>query len=120
MKKIFLFLSAFILIFSFNSCYYDNETDLYPNIPGSDTTNSCDTVGLTYNTDLLPFFNSKCNGCHNSYTPILTNYAQTQSYVATNGMKLFDYVKDGNHQSVTLTDCEKSKLKAWINAGIPQ
>ena len=120
MKKVFLILSVSVLLFGFEACYYDNEVDLYPKVPGSDTTNSCDTTGLTYTSDLLPLFNDKCNSCHNSITPILTDYSQTQSYVASTGTKLYDYVKNGDHNSIVLTDCEKSKLKAWINAGVPQ
>lgn len=120
MKKLLFILSAAFLLFSISGCYYDNEADLYPKVPGSDTTNTCDTIGLTYTTDMLPIFNTYCNGCHGSQTPVLTGYSTTQAYVAANGTKLYDYVKNGTHNSVILSDCEKAKLRSWINAGAPQ
>src|SRR5215212_9866450 len=57
-----LIISAFILSLSFQSCYYDNEEELYPQA------GNCDTAGVTYSAKIKPMVDTRCAlvGCHGS------------------------------------------------------
>ncbi len=127
-KNLFVALSLLGSIFlsiSIQSCYNDNEEDLY----GSSTT-ICDTAIGTYTKNVLPILNAQCatTGCHNATTASaganLSGYATTKSYI-TNKKNLFigsikhtsgfsAMPKGGNK----LAACEISKIESWINAGM--
>lgn len=108
-----------------SSCYYDNEDDLYPYDPNT----SCDTLNIVYNTDIKPILeNNGCVSCHSTAGPsggvILDTYEQTK-IVADNG-RLFGSVNHDDGYSPMpqggnkLSDCDLSKIQAWINDGSPE
>lgn len=106
-----------IMALSFNSCYYDNEEELYVN---SDTTNTCDTLNVTYAVQIKPIFDSKCISCHGSagsqQLPLLDAYNVAHEYAIMTGNRLLEYINSG-HQSQTYTSCEKAQIVKWINTG---
>ena len=111
-----------LLIFStLQACKYDNEAELYPNPP------VCDTIQMTYSTDILPILQTHCYGCHSvgsniSGHPfddynIIKNYALIGKLVArTNDtLKPMPQPQAGG----LLDECLRLKIKAWANRGAP-
>lgn len=117
MKKVLIILFVTAIL---TSCYYDNEVLLNP---GNGT---CDTNGVTYNGTVVTLLQtSGCIGCHSGAAPSgnisLATYANVKA-VAQNG-KLYGAI---NHSpgfspmpqgGSKLSNCNISKIKAWIDAG---
>lgn len=98
------------------SCYYDNEVDLYPD--------GCISTNVTYQGFVKPFISSNCS-CHLNGNAdggvILQTYSTLKTYV-DNG-KLLKVIK---HEPGVVpmpqgvpkrSDCEISKLEAWVSGG---
>ncbi len=113
-------LSLFILVVAVSGCYYDNEAELYPN-------NTCDTINVTYNSQIKTILNANCTTCHSGGSPAagisLDNYndAKTQ---ATNG-NLYGVVSystgyTGMPASGKMNDCNIALIKKWVDSGAPQ
>jgi hypothetical protein len=111
----FIMLSLFV-----SGCYYDNEEELYP-------VNTCNTIEMSYNTDVLPILQDNCYTCHDQASNLggvtLEGYANLINYVE-NG-KLLGVIKHeqgfpemplGNPQ---LAQCQIDKIEAWVNQGSP-
>jgi len=113
-------------LLALTGCYYDNEEELYPNPP------ECDTTNVTYSATILPIIRDNCFVCHNANPPqgniFLGDYASISAaaqipegqsgslYGAiTHNPDNFPMPKSGTQ----LSDCNISKIKAWINAGTP-
>jgi len=89
---------------------------------------SCDTQGVTYSNEVAPLLASRCTGCHSGATPQgnlrLTTYDEVKA--AAQSGKLYGSVaqlpgyapmpKGGS----ALSPCFVSKIKAWIDNGMPQ
>jgi hypothetical protein len=122
MKGSFL-LTIVIVGISMNSCYYDKADKLYPS-------STCDTVKMNFNTHIKPIMTNNClnQGCHTSANPngsiVLQTYAGTQATIA--GDKLINalkYVSGGSKNMPPigkLSDCDISKVEAWIKRGAPE
>lgn len=120
MKRLKLF-AYLLLITALQSCYYDNEEDLYPENA------ECDTNNVTYTTTIAPLMEANCNSCHNTNTPnagVITNNYTDLKVVADNG-QLWGAV---NHEQgyspmpknqAKLLKCDLAKIEAWLNAGAP-
>lgn len=123
MKKYIVFFSLLVLA----SCYYDKEEELYPSPSGG---GGCDTTAMTYATNIKPIFDQSCAmaGCHDATTKSsgydLSNY--TGSAAAAKSARFLGAI---NHTTgfspmpkgmAKLSDCNISKITAWINAGTPQ
>lgn len=119
MKLVSGIVLTFVLALTINSCYYDNEEDLYL---GSTT---CDTTAVTYSNSIAPVFSGYCNSCHGSSSPsgniITDNYAS----VKTNISRIQGAI---NHQSGyiampqsggKLSPCDLTKIDIWIRHGMP-
>lgn len=117
MKKIIF---AIIVIFSLNSCYYDNREDLL----GSTT---CDTTNVKYASTIAPLLNNaNCNDCHAApaiagANIILDNYTDLKKSV-DNGSLYGSIAHEGSYSkmpkdSEKLDSCTIAKIKAWIDAG---
>ena len=101
------------------SCYYDNEAKLYPG------TYCTPVVNPTFNTDVLPLLNAKCNSCHAGASPSggikLDSFAEVSKYVS-NG-KLLGSIKQTSGFSAMpknagkMPACQISVIEDWINAG---
>lgn len=120
-KKLLIYCSltlpALIII---SSCYYDIGEELYPSylIP-------CDTVNVTYQTDVLPVIKQNCYSCHSfaAYSISggginLEGYNQLKLY-ADNGqlMNAINHTggvtpmpKDG----AILSYCNRAAINRWI------
>lgn len=113
-----LLVSTLVMI----SCYRDVEEELYGGAGGT-----CNTSGVTYTAVNAMLQNSGCISCHSGSAPSggisLQGYANVRT-TALNG-KLYGTIsyaagyspmpKGGNKMSA----CDISKIKAWIDAGIP-
>ena len=101
------------------ACYYDNEEELY-----GTTTNVCDTVGMSYAIDIQPIIQNNCISCH-STTGVQSSspfelYADVKFY-ADNG-QLVTRTNDALSpmpQTGLMSECNRLKLRAWVNAGAP-
>lgn len=115
------FLGAVLLISITSSCYYDNEEELYGELP-------CDTTNNTYNGAIASLMADNCNACHGGSNPdagIRTdNYNDLQA-LAQSG-QLGGVV---NHESGfspmpkgarKLSVCDLQRINLWISTGTPE
>lgn len=100
-------------------CYYDNEQDLYPATPGG----GCDTLAVSFSTEVWPIINNKCTSCHSGSFPsgglALTNHAQVTAGLA-NIINRIERNPDDPllmPQGAKLDACSISKIKAWAAQG---
>nr|MBS0037021.1 hypothetical protein [Saprospiraceae bacterium] len=111
----YLFLVLLTLI---SACYYDVEEELYPN-------EICDTQEVSYSGFVKPVLEDNCLICHNSGSNMgnvtLEGIDNVRIYSA-NGRLLgaikhepgFSPMPQGNEK---LSDCQITKIEAWINQG---
>lgn len=126
MKKTILFASALaVLMYALtipSACFYDNEEDLYGE------TSSCDTAGIRYSVEIKAILAENCDKCHidgasefSGYE--LGNYDALKAYVDDG--KLIERTNDASSpmppksDGGLLPDCDRQKIKAWVNAGAP-
>ena len=122
MKRIaFYFTPLFFLIFTI-SCQYDNEEDLYIDLP------TCDTVNVIYSKSVKPILSGSCYSCHAvSNAPTLGSGIDLETYT-----ELMVQIDNGrllgaiNHASgfspmpkaeAKLDDCSIDIIEEWINQG---
>jgi len=119
LKKIHL---GFVLLscLFINSCYYDNEEELYGDV-------ECDTSNVTYTDDVLPVMEQNCYVCHaanvNQGGITLEGYDALKVYV-DNGRLLGAINHDSGFSPMPqnapkLPDCAISKIQAWVDDGAP-
>jgi hypothetical protein len=127
MKKLSAITSTILLSLAlcFQSCYRDNEEDLY-----GKNANTCDTSTATYAAFVSPLLSSKCatSGCHNAASASagvnLSNYTVTKAYLTNAKSAFLGAIKHSSsfspmpQGSAKLPDCDIAKLEAWINAGM--
>jgi hypothetical protein len=121
------FISAIItisLLFTINSCYYDNEALLYPasnSTPCTDT-----TTNISYSKDVVPMLQTQCYGCHNSGFPsgnITMGSYTTDKAVAQSG-KLYGVITNASGYSpmpkgsARMNSCQVALIKKWIDNGM--
>ena len=127
-SKISIFLISSFVCIGLTGCYYDTEEELYPD-SGSTT---CDTVSVSYATDIVPIVSTKCSnpGCHagvNAAAGIpLETYAGVKGFLDTDKARFISsIIWDGNASNMPkgasskMIDCNINTIKAWINAGYP-
>ncbi|MEZ4799597.1 MAG: hypothetical protein R2809_07470 [Flavobacteriales bacterium] len=105
-----------------NSCYYDNEEELYSG------TASCDTTNNVYNGTIQAIIARSCvGGCHEqavgSAGIILDSYVNLKNEVM-NGQVMCSIRHEGcspmpKNQN-KLSDCDINNLQAWIDSGYPE
>ncbi len=82
---------------------------------------TCDTTNIKYSTFVAPIVQNKCQGCHTSTPPLLTNYNQVKASIQTG--KFWGSITHASgysampKSSTKLADCELSKINAWIKRG---
>ena len=118
-----LLLSIVILVISMNSCYYDKADKLYPS-------STCDTAKMNFTSNIKPIISNNClnQGCHTTANPsgsiVLDTYSGTQATIA--GDKLINalkYITGGSKNmppAGKISDCDISKVEAWIKRGAPE
>ena len=127
--KISTFILSIVVSVSLTSCYYDTEEELYPD---SGIPLTCDTISVSYTTDIVPIMNSKCSysGCHagsNAAGGIaLETYAGVKAYIDDQKSRFISsIIWDGNASTMPkgasskMIDCNINTIKAWINSGYP-
>lgn len=115
-----LLVSAWVIMFTVNSCYYNKAELLYP-------PTNCDTASVTYRGTIVPVLSASCTGCHSGSTPAynidLSVYSVVKQHV-DNG-KLWGAVTHAPGypampaNSNKLSDCSLGKIRNWILAGAP-
>jgi hypothetical protein len=119
-------LGSIILSTSVQSCYYDNEADIY----GTATSGTCDTTTAKYATFVQPLMNAQCatSGCHNAASAAaganLGTYTATKAYITNSKAFFLGSIKHTSGYSQmpkggsTMAACDIKKLETWINAGM--
>lgn len=120
MKRPKLALASTLLFFTLFGCTYHNE-DFY----FKDNPDICYTENMSYTNDIVPIFENNCYSCHNSDDMTadidLGSFSTVQS-LATSGT-LIGVVSHADGYSPMplnngkLSDCEISKIQAWIDQG---
>ena len=109
-----------VLLLLFNSCYNDNEYDLYPFASAP-----CDSTNATYSRTIAPVMSANCNVCHSTAIAsggVVTDTYSAMSTLAANG-KLWGAVswasgyKPMPNGGSQLSPCDLGKIKKWINQG---
>lgn len=113
----FLFI---MLLWAMTGCYYDKAELLYPG-----SANCSVPAAPSFNTDVMPILNSRCNNCHAGNSPSggisLANYTDVKKSV-TNGSLMgsinwtsgFSPMPQGNSK---IPSCEIQKIQTWIDQG---
>lgn len=108
------------LSLTLSGCYYDKEELLYP-----DSANCTVPTAPTFNANVLPLLNSRCNSCHGGVAPSgginLTTYPEVMKYV--NNGSLMGSINHASGYSAMpknsgkLKTCEIETIQTWIDAG---
>jgi len=119
MKQILKLGITMLLIAFMQSCYYDNEEDLYPHIT------LCDTSNVTYSATVDIILDDHCNPCHSIEFPqegIVTDNYDDLKILVDNG-RFWGAVNHENGYSPMpknlpqMNACELSKIRIWIDNG---
>lgn len=112
-----------VAIVFLSGCYYDVEEELYP------YTGNCDTTSVSYSASILPILQiNGCLGCHTGGAPSgnisLENYISVKA-VAQSGRLMGSVSHAGGYTPMPqggnkLSACSINKLRAWIDAGMPE
>lgn len=120
-KRIRLLTSGLLVVFLglLQSCYWDNEEDLYPVVTG------CDTTNVTYSGTVAVILDDNCVSCHNSSfaqgSVVLDNYNDLK-VVVDNG-RFWGAVNHENGYTPMpqnlpkLNVCDLKKIRTWIDGG---
>jgi hypothetical protein len=118
-KIVFTLILISFWALSLPSCYYDNEEELYSG-------NSCDTTAVSYASDIVPILQNNCYGCHDA-SNFSTSGTQFDQYalikILANNGKLTNRTNSVNAPmppTALMDDCNRVKIKAWVDAGAPQ
>ncbi|MGE5424932.1 MAG: hypothetical protein ACM3N9_06190 [Syntrophothermus sp.] len=121
MKKYLKFLILFFVLgAALNSCYNDNEYDLYPYT-------ACDSTSSTYSGTIVSIMAANCNTCHSAALAngnvVTENYQGLQIIAANGKLKgVTNWLPGYVHMplnSLQLPQCDLAKINFWINAGFP-
>ena len=112
----FLLLVLASSLLSVQSCYYDNEQDLYGGVDG------CDTTAVKYSAQVTNLLENNCYACHSVASDVAGSPFDTYETLlplAQSG-KLVERINDAaNPMPPTglMPDCDRLKIEAWVNAG---
>jgi len=118
---VFAFLPA---VFLLSSCYYDSQEYLYPQ-----TSNTCDTVSVTYVKSVVPVIQNHCLSCHGNTTSALGNSIKLEDYAdiktrADDHSLLGSVAREGSYSpmpkgAAKLDPCKIATIRIWVDAGAP-
>lgn len=102
------------------SCYYDKEGILYP-----ETANCVPPASPSYQNDIRPILDGRCNNCHGGTSPSadikLDSYADVLPYVSDGSLigsiKHIGSFSPMPKNSGKLSACEIQKIDNWIKSG---
>lgn len=124
--KYLAFLTIVVFVFASQSCYYDNEEDLYQFF----NSGACNTTNVTYSTEVVATLQQYCYSCHNAQTAAtlgagidVSTYQQAKVYVDDGSLygsiihaAGFSPMPEGTGK---IPQCDQDIIKAWIDAGAP-
>lgn len=101
------------------ACYNDSEENLYPN------PSACDTVNVSYKTDVSPILENRCYNCHaNNTTNSIYEFEGHSDLLAIIATRNFlgAIKREAGVLAMPLggdkiPDCEISIIEAWITQG---
>lgn len=119
-----IFVAAIIGVFglwSLNSCYYDNEEELYPNPV------ECDTTNISYSGTVVPILENNCYSCHNTVNQqggiVVDNYDDLRVVIdngrfrgSINHLDGYSPMPQGGEK---LNECNLTKINMWLDNGAP-
>ena len=113
--------ASFVLIVSLmQGCYYDVESELYPNL-------ACDSTNVGFAGRIQPLIENQCESCHSGASPsggLLLVGHEAISDAALSG-SLFERIslEEGNPllmpPSGALGACDIAAIGQWIDDGAP-
>lgn len=118
-------LTSLLFFFSLilSGCYFDKESELYPSKTCGDTT------VVTYEQSIVPIMVANCNVCHSPGNPsgnVVTSTYEGLSAVAKDGNLWYAVTWQGpsatrmpQGATDTLSICDRTKIKKWIDAVSP-
>ncbi|MBX7202887.1 MAG: hypothetical protein K1X77_07430 [Bacteroidia bacterium] len=108
-----------------SACVYQNEDDLY----GKESLKGCDTLEVSYASDIRPLIDIHCIECHGTYPELgaasFTNHIQLSQYLDLNKKKFIESISHTGYSKLMpdnadkLPECEIRKMIHWIDAGYP-
>jgi len=116
LKRLFGFL---LLVAGLQACYYDNEQDLYPAVPG----NGCDTTTISYAATIQPIIQTRCTSCHSGGFPsgglALTSHGEVAGSVDRIINRIIRNEGDAQlmPQGAKMDACRIDQIIAWANQG---
>jgi hypothetical protein len=124
--KVLGFLLSGCFLLGLSACYYDVEEELY----GS-TTATCDTVSVSYASEVVPILEAKCYSCHAGDALAgggikLGTYPDLKSRIDNFKSRFISsIVQDGTVSAMPqgqpkMADCSINKIVAWVHQGYPQ
>ncbi|HEX5171227.1 MAG TPA: hypothetical protein VFW11_18755 [Cyclobacteriaceae bacterium] len=120
MRSFIIGLGIFYFLLVLESCYYDKEEVLYP-----DSFNCNSVSNPSFNVDVLPLLNAKCNNCHSGSFPSgnirLDTFADVLKY-ANNGSLMGSINQTSGYSPMPkngtkLSACQIQTIQNWITAG---
>ncbi|MDN5201379.1 hypothetical protein QQ008_08400 [Fulvivirgaceae bacterium BMA10] len=116
MLKRVLGIIGLVLIVIGQSCYYDNEEELYPD-------DNCDTSNVTFSGTVNPIIQTNCaiTGCHVPGTGRVVLQTPQQIKVIVDDGRLEQRAVQDKDMPPTgpLNNCEITQIQTWLNAGAP-
>jgi hypothetical protein len=120
---LWILLFVFLLVL-LNNCYYDSEEYLYPSL-----NSQCDTTNVTFSVSVKNILSNNCLSCHSNSNSSaggniqLENYADVKS-MADNGRLMGSVLHKSGYSPMpknggSLSDCDITILKKWIEAQTP-
>ena len=118
LPKTWTFLSACLLVLSWNGCQKSNYAEDHPPINNTDTCAS----QATYAGRIKKILDVNCaySGCHDgtNQEPNLTQYAPASA--AAVKIKQRACIEKNMPASAPLSDCDITRLRVWCETGTPQ
>jgi hypothetical protein len=119
MKTRFNLLLILAVFLTAQSCYFDNEEELYP------SAGECDLTNVTYSGTVAPILAENCNSCHGGNFPqagVVTDNYDDLKTVVDNGRFWGAINHEDGYSPMPqnlpkLPQCELDKIKTWIDNG---
>lgn len=101
------------------ACYYDNEKELYG------TAVPCDTLAVSYSTEIQGIITNNCQGCHNNQSASGNLNLESTASRTANIAKILDRIGRSAGDPLVMptsgpmSTCNINKIRAWSNQGLP-
>ncbi|MEO0471942.1 MAG: hypothetical protein AAF206_20110 [Bacteroidota bacterium] len=112
---------SLLVLVLMQSCYYDNEEDLYPVVDET----ACDTLNVSFVSTVFPILEANCVGCHSGSFPAgnipLEDHADIL-VTAQNGKLVGVIAHEPGFSAMPpsgdkLPECNIKKIQSWVEDG---